>query len=162
MRDKTMETSKLPSLFSREDTGIFSDLQREIDRAFSNFTKGFPMLGQAWGGMLRPSMDVKDAGKTMEVSVELPGLAEADVEVSVTDRTLKISGEKKTEEERKEADYHMMERSYGKFSRSITLPFAPDPKKVSAKFEKGVLTVSVTKPKEAVAETKKIPVTGKG
>ena len=103
-------------------------------------------------------MDVKDTAKAVEVSVELPGLAESDVDVSVTDRLLKISGEKKTEDERKEADYHVMERSYGKFTRSMTLPFAPDPDKIEAKFDKGVLTVSVPKPPEEATGTKKIEV----
>ncbi len=103
-------------------------------------------------------MDIKDAGKALEVSVELPGLAEADVDVSVTDCLLKISGEKKTEEERKDTDFHVMERSYGKFSRSLTLPYAPDPDKIEAKFDKGVLTISVPKPPEEVTQTKKISV----
>ena len=153
-----MEISKLPTLLPRDDDGIFPDLQREIDRVFSSFSHGFPRLGRAWTGTLRPIMDVKDAEKTIEVLVELPGLAQADVDVSVTDRLLKISGEKKTEDERKEADYHVMERSYGKFSRSLTLPYAPDPDKIEAKFEKGVLTVSVPKPPEEATHTKKIPV----
>lgn len=153
-----MELSKLPTLLPRDDDGVFSDLHREIDRVFSSFYHGFPMLGRAWTGTLRPIMDVKDTAKAFEISVELPGLAEADVDVSVTDRLLKISGEKKTEDERKEADYHVMERSYGKFTRSMTLPFAPDPDKIEAKFDKGVLTVSVPKPPEEATGTKKIEV----
>jgi HSP20 family protein len=132
MRRKTMEIGKLPTLLPRDDDGVFSDLHREIDRVFSSFSHGFPVLGRAWTGTLRPIMDVKDTAKSIEVSVELPGLAEADVDVSVTDRLLKVSGEKKTEDERKEADYHVMERSYGKFSRSMTLPFAPPPEEATA------------------------------
>jgi HSP20 family protein len=153
-----MEIGKLPTLLPRDDDGMFLDLHREIDRVFSTFSHGFPMLGRAWSSTLRPIMDIKDAGKALEVSVELPGLAEADVDVSVTDRLLKISGEKKTEEERKETDFHVMERSYGKFSRSLTLPYAPDPDKIEAKFDKGVLTISVPKPPEEVTQTKKISV----
>jgi HSP20 family protein len=161
MRRKTMEIGKFPTLLPRDDDGVFSDLHREIDRVFSSFSHGFPVLGRAWTGTLRPIMDVKDTAKSIEVSVELPGLAEADVDVSVTDRLLKVSGEKKTEDERKEADYHVMERSYGKFSRSMTLPFAPDPEKVEAKFDKGVLTISVPKPPEEATATKKIEVKAK-
>jgi len=156
-----MELGKLPTLLPRDDDGVFTDLHREIDRVFSNFTQGFPRLGAAFGGMLRPSMDVKDAGKTLEVTLELPGMAESDVDVSVTDRMLKVSGEKKTEAERKDTDYHVMERSYGKFSRSLTLPFVPDPKKMEAKFDKGVLTITVAKPPEAAEKTRKIPVKAK-
>jgi HSP20 family protein len=158
MRSKAMEISKLPTLLPRDDDRVFSDLHHEIDRVFSSFSHGFPMLGRAWTGVQRPIMDVKDTGKALEVSVELPGLADADVDVSVADRLLKISGEKKTEDERKEADYHVMERSYGKFSRSLTLPYAPDTEKIEAKFDKGVLTVSVPKPPEEATATKKIPV----
>lgn len=154
----------LPSLTSREP---FSALQREIDRVFNEFTRamptvGEPWLGEAWEGALKPSMDVKETDKAIEVAVELPGMTEKDVEVSVSDRVLTISGEKKTEEERKEENYHVMERRYGRFSRSFTLPFEPDPKKIEASFSKGVLKVTVEKPAEVAAKTKKIPVKAAG
>ncbi len=157
-----MEPGKLPTRTGGDGNGMFSALHREIDRVFTDFTRGFPMLSEHWTGALRPSMDVKDTGDAVEVSVELPGLSEKDVDVSVTDRVLTVSGEKKSEKERDEDDYHVMERSYGKFSRSVTLPFAPDAGKVDAKFASGVLTVTVAKPPEAKAAAKKITVKAAG
>ena len=157
-----MEPGKLPTAPRGDGDTVFSALHREIDRVFSEFNRGFPKLPEFWGGALRPSMDVKDTGTAIEVSVELPGLSEKDVDVSVTERVLTVSGEKKSEKERKEADYHMMERSYGKFSRSVTLPFAPDAGKVEAKFTSGVLTVTVAKPPEAKSAVKKIAVKAGG
>jgi HSP20 family protein len=155
-----MELGKLPTLTRGDGDGMFTALHREIDRVFSDFTRGFPKLPEPWGGALRPSMDVKDAGASLEITLELPGLREKDVDVSVTDRVLTVSGEKKSEAERKEADYHVMERSYGKFARSLTLPFAPDARKIEAKFANGVLTISVAKPPEEKSAAKKIAVKG--
>jgi HSP20 family protein len=154
----------LPSLRGGEP---FSALHREIDRVFSEFARsmpklGEPWLGEAWEGALKPSMDVKETDKAVEVTVELPGLSEKDVEVSVSDRVLTISGEKKTEEERKGENYHVMERCYGRFSRSVTLPFEPDSNKVEASFAKGVLTITLPKPPEVAAKSKKIAVKAKG
>jgi HSP20 family protein len=71
---------------------------------------------------------------------------------------LTIKGEKKQEKEEKKKDYHFVERSYGSFARSIGLPFEADPNKVQAKFDKGVLTVTVPKPPEVKAKEKKIPI----
>lgn len=153
-----MAPRNLPSLFGGDGDAPFSALQREIDRVFNEFTRGMPKLAEPWEGALKPSMDVKETDKAVEVSLELPGLAENEVDVLVSDRVLTVSGEKKTEEERKEDDYRVKERAYGRFSRSITLPFEPDPKKVQAKFAKGVLTVTLPKPPEVAAKSKKIPV----
>ena len=76
----------------------------------------------------------------------------------MTDRIVTIRGEKKTEQERKDEDYRVMERSFGKFSRSVTLPFAPDADKVEAKFNKGVLNLTLPKPPEEKSKTRKIAV----
>lgn len=148
----------LPSLMRRNGDVPFFDLHREIDRVFNEFTRGMPKLGEPWEGGLKPDMDVKETDKAIEVSIELPGLSEKEVDVSVTDRLLTVSGEKKTEAERKDEDYHVMERAYGRFSRSVTLPFEPDPRKVEAKFAKGVLTLTVPKSPEVTARTRKIAV----
>ena len=77
------------------------------------------------------------------------------------DGRLTVRGEKKQEKEEKKKDYHLVERSYGSFARSIALPFEANPDQVKAKFANGVLTVTVPKPPEAKAKQKKIPV-GKG
>ena len=76
----------------------------------------------------------------------------------MTDNVLTIKGEKKAEKEEKKKDYHMVERSYGSFSRSLTLPFAADPSKAKASFKNGVLSITMPKPPEIAAKAKKIAI----
>ena len=85
-------------------------------------------------------------------------MTEDDIDVSVVDNVLTVKGEKKSETEKKEADYHMVERSYGAFTRSLTLPYEVDASKVDAKFDKGVLKITLPKPAEVKAKTKKIKI----
>jgi len=80
------------------------------------------------------------------------------VELSLQDDLLGIKGEKKAESEREEKGVHISERSYGSFQRVLTLPFAPDPDKVEAKFEKGVLTVTAPRPAEAKPAQRRIEI----
>jgi HSP20 family protein len=100
-------------------------------------------------------MDVTETEKEYEVKAELPGMEEKDVEVTLTDGVLTIRGEKKTDHEEKGKGFHMVERSYGSFSRSLELPAGIDPETIKASLEKGVLTVSI--PKKA-ADVKKVEV----
>ena len=85
-------------------------------------------------------------------------MTEDDIDVSVVDNVLTVKGEKKSETEKKDTDYHMVERSYGAFIRSLTLPYAVDASKVDAKFDKGVLKITLPKPAEVKAKTKKIKI----
>jgi HSP20 family protein len=103
-------------------------------------------------------MDVHDGEKDITLNVELPGVEEKDIDISVAGQTVTISGEKKSESEKKDGEVYHSERSYGSFRRSLQLPFNIDGEKVKAKFDKGVLAVTIAKPKEAVASTKKIPI----
>lgn len=135
----------------------FTSLQREIERVFDDFSHGWPFRA-AGATALSPRIDMKETDGAVEISAELPGLEEADIDVSVTGRTLRISGEKKTETRRDEGDFHLTERSYGRFARSLALPFAPDADTVEASFRNGVLTLSIPKPPELSAGTKKIAV----
>ena len=105
---------------------------------------------------LTPSMDVVETEKEFEITAELPGLEEKDVEVNVADRILTIRGEKKAEKEEKNKNYRMFERSYGSFSRSLELPEGIDPNAITASITNGVLKVTV--PKSAPAEVKKVPI----
>ena len=95
---------------------------------------------------MAPRVDVSETDTELKIEAELPGIDEKDVEVVLSDGRLTIKGEKKQEKEEKKKDYHMVERSYGSFARSIVLPFEADPDKVKATFAKGVLTVTVPKP----------------
>jgi HSP20 family protein len=135
------------------DQGPFSELQREIDRLFDEFTRGLPAIG---GSALTPRMDVTETDGEIELSAELPGLEEKDVQVNYADGVLTIRGEKKAEKEEKDKNYRLVERSYGAFERSLELPAGVDPEKIQASIAKGVLTVKVPKP--APAQGKKIDV----
>ena len=108
-----------------------------------------------------PRIDVSETDAELKIEAELPGVDEKDLEVVLSDGRLTIKGEKKAEKEEKKKDYHLVERSYGSFARSIGLPFEADPGQVKASFAKGVLTVTVPKPPEVKAKEKKIQI-GKG
>ncbi len=141
---------------ARREFGPFSSLQREIERVFDDFTRGFPALGSFGGQDLLPAMDVTETDKEIEVTAELPGLEEKDVQINVADNVLTIRGEKKSEREDKSKDYRLVERSYGSFYRSLELPSGVDSDKIKASISKGVLKVTVPKP--APAQVKKVEV----
>ena len=150
----------LPSLWpSRHGGEAFeplASLRREMDRLFDDFRRGWPEAGE--GGVMTPRVDVSETDTELKVEAELPGVAEKDVEVTLRDGGLTIKGEKRHEKEEKGKSYYLAERSYGSFTRTIPLPFEADPDTVEARFAKGVLTVTVPKPPEAKAKTKKIEV----
>jgi HSP20 family protein len=153
--------SMLPALWG-ENTGSkepFRALQTEIDRLFNDFTSDFPPIANWNGnGRLMPRLDVAETETALEVLAELPGVDEKDIDVTISDDILKIKAEKKSDNEEKTKDYHIVERSYGTFERSVRLPFKVDTNKVEAKFEKGVLKLTVQKPAEAKAKVQKIDV----
>ena len=109
-------------------------------------------------GLVRPRLDIVDGDDEIEIKVDLPGVERDDVEISTTGNSLQIRGEKKTEENREDKNYQLVERSFGSFVRSIPLPFAVEPKSVRAALENGVLVVKVKKPEEVVAKTHKIEI----
>ena len=138
---------------TRSDDHPFVTLQREIDRLFDDFTRGFPR----WkSGDLVPVTDVTETDKEIEITAELPGLEEKDVEINVSDNVLTIKGEKKAEKEEKDKNYRVVERTYGSFSRSLELPSGVNQDAIKASIQNGVLKVTVPKP--APAQTKKIEV----
>ncbi len=133
-------------------------LRREVERLFDGFTRGFPALTDFGGngGKLLPSIDVTETDKEIEITAELPGLEEKDVQINVADNVLTIRGEKKAEKEEKDKNYRLIERSYGSFERSLELPNGVNADAIRANIAKGVLKVTVPKP--APAQTKKIEV----
>jgi HSP20 family protein len=141
---------------ARHEFNPFTTLQREIDRVFDDFTQGWPTLGGLAKTDLLPSMDVTETDKEIEITAELPGLEEKDVQINVADNVLMIRGEKKAEKEEKDKDYRLVERTYGSFSRTLELPAGIDPDTIKASIAKGVLKVTVPKPEPA--EMKKIEV----
>jgi HSP20 family protein len=129
------------------DIRLFDDrFDRLIERAFGRDRQA-PWM---------PAMDVYETDDQVVVTVELPGLSAEDVDVSVEDSTLTVSGSRESSSEVEEERYHRIERRHGAFSRSVTLPPQVDTSKVDARFEDGVLTVDV--PKIERAKPKKIQI----
>jgi len=147
----------------REDEDPVYALQRRMDRLFDDLTRDFELtpfgnlLGDTWAGY-SPSVDIKENEKEFTISAELPGMDEKDVEVTLTRNLLTLKGEKKHESEEKEGNYHRMERSYGRFERSIQLPDEIEEGKAEAAFKKGVLTVRIPKSEAARKHQRRIPV----
>ena len=121
----------------------------------------FKSSGLGMSGLMEsPRTDMSESDKEYELTVELPGMSEKDLEVTVKDNMITLKGEKKSERETKEKDYHLAERSYGSIRRSFSLPADVNPGKVSATFSRGVLTVHLPKAKEARSKPQKIEVKG--
>ncbi len=99
-----------------------------------------------------------ETNEAFEVTAELPGVDEKDIKVSLDNNQLVISGEKKAESTKDEKDWHVEERSYGSFYRSMSLPFEPEDGAVDAHFDKGVLHLRVKKPAKAIKATKTIDI----
>lgn len=138
---------------------LFSQLHREMNQLFDDVWRGFDVpaaAGSRYG--LQPKVDVAETDKDVEVTVELPGLDEKDVEVTLADGVLTVKGEKKSERKEEGKGFYLAERSYGSFQRSIALPEGVDADKVSAEFSKGVLTVKAPKLPEVQTSVKKIAI----
>ena len=103
-------------------------------------------------------MDVVEKDKEYEITAELPGTDEKNVEIKLSNRTLTIKGEKKEEKEEREKDYYLSERRYGSFQRSFQVPDSVDAEKIEASFAKGVLTIRLPKTAEAQKSEKTIAV----
>jgi HSP20 family protein len=124
-----------------------SSLQTEMNRLFNAAFEG---PGGGTGGARRwtPAMDLLETEEEFVLRADLPGMSESDVSIELEDNVLTLSGERKTEHEDKREGFYRMERAYGSFSRSLTLPKGIDPEAVSAAFDRGVLEVRVPKPEQ--------------
>ena len=131
-------------------------IQDELNRLFGRTFAGVEPMRPTASGTWMPAMDVYETDDAIVATLELPGIEPSDVEVSVEDSTLTVSGSREFSSEVKAEDYHRVERRYGSFTRAITLPQTADLEKVDARFDKGVLTVEV--PKIEKAKPKKIEV----
>jgi HSP20 family protein len=143
------------SFLTRTEANPLAMLQQEMDRLFDGFSKSLTGLSSR---TLMPSMDLAETEKEIELTAELPGMEEKDVQLNVVDNQLTIRGEKKNQREEKEKDYHLVERNYGSFVRTVDLPPGVDLDSIKAVMSKGVLKVTVPKP--APAQAKKIEVKG--
>ncbi|HTZ78273.1 MAG TPA: Hsp20/alpha crystallin family protein [Stellaceae bacterium] len=149
-------------------------LRDQMDRMFGSFSAGFPSLPslrRTFGfepafrfdtsfGLAAPAVDVAETDKEFQITAELPGIDEKNLDVSVSGGVLTIRGEKREEKEEKDKNknYYLSERRYGSFQRSFQLPDGVDQEKIGANFDKGVLRVTLPKSAEAVTQQKKIPI----
>jgi len=149
----------------------FEGLRREVERLFDEFDGGF------WRSPFRrslfdtapfwrteptwpsaPVVDIAETEKCYEITAELPGMDEKNIEVKLADGVLSIKGEKRAEKEEKKKDYYLSERSFGSFQRAFQVPEGVDSNKIEATFTNGVLTVTLPKSAEAQKAEKKIAV----
>jgi HSP20 family protein len=139
----------------------FALMRRDMERLFDGFARDWPMASAVTSaGFLSPKVDIAETDKALEVTADLPGIAEKDIEVTLADGVLTLKAEHNTEHEEKDEKkkYHLIERSSGTFLRSFALPFAADENAVNATFNKGVLKITVPKAASAAKATTKIEV----
>jgi HSP20 family protein len=149
-----------PTLWRASTPSAWSDLvgtRREIDQVFDRF------FGQAasMAGPWVPAVDVRETKDAIEVVAELPGMRPEEVQVDIENNVLSISGEKKQEqvEGNGEGEYHLVERRCGRFERSFTLPRTVDAERISARFDHGLLTVTL--PKSEAAKPRRVQIQAK-
>ncbi len=154
-----MARQLLPDLWGRSTGDMFTGLQREIDRVFSDFGRNLPSMPDFGKGMSM-KVNVAETDAAVEVTAEIPGVEPKDIDVQLKDGVLSIKGEKKDEREEKDEkkNYHLVERSYGMFSRSFPVGNDIDAEKISATFDKGVLKVTLPKLPAAKDKVQKIEV----
>jgi len=126
-----------------------STLQQQINRMFDQFGGAGEFPEGLGGGTFAPAMDVRENIESYEVSMELPGVRQEDVNISLENNVLTVSGSKEQRSEQNEEEYRRVERSYGSFTRSITLPRNVDVQNVTAALEDGVLTIRLPKSEES-------------
>jgi HSP20 family protein len=151
----------------------FENLRQEADRLFGELGRDFwrPPFGRSmfdlepfWrrelGRIAAPAVDIVEKDAAYEVTAELPGLDEKDIDVKIVNDYLTIKGEKREEKEEKKKGYYLQERHFGSFARSFRVPEGIDADKIQATFKKGVLKVTLPKRPEARKPGKKISVKG--
>lgn len=149
----------------------FESLRREVDRLFDDFGTGFwhspfrrslfemePIFHREFQVGSAPAVDIVEKDNAYEVTADLPGFDEKNIEVKLENGSLCIKGERKSEKEEKKKDFHLTEREFGSFERRFSLPEGVDADKIEANLKKGVLTVSLPKKPEAQKPAKKIEV----
>jgi len=169
----TKRKSKAKKSISKagETVTPLATLREEVDNIFDRFAEDWPsfpkLFGKGWAHPVTdferrfkrhrlentPRVDVSESDDSYDIEVELPGMTEKDIELTLSDDSLTLKGEKKIEREEKKKNYHVSERSYGSFQRTFRVPNGVDHNKVEAAYTKGVLNISL--PKTEVAKSNK-------
>ncbi|MGE3844267.1 MAG: Hsp20/alpha crystallin family protein [Vicinamibacterales bacterium] len=143
-------------------------LHREIDRVFDDAFRGFGFPTPAplrwpseWPGIMKPVVDIQETDKQYRIALEVPGVEEKDIQITLDNDVLVVRGEKRQEQETKDGGFHRIERSYGSFQRALNLPGDANQDTIKANFKNGVLTITMDK-REASAprQGRSIPVNG--
>jgi HSP20 family protein len=150
----------LPTIRKRRDTGLydpFTNLQTEIGKTIDTFFNS-PLLPSKYGDwdVFSPTMDISETDKEYVANIELPGMDEKDIHISLERDHIVISGEKKLEKEDKKDNYHVIESSYGSFKRMIPITADMDTTKIDATFKKGVLKLTLPKLENVAKDVKRI------
>src|SRR6516225_10713829 len=168
----TEENPTTPAAAAMQAWRPFESLRREVDRLFEDFTMSpfrLPLRRPAFdlepfwqpeSWVATPAIDFVERDNAFEVTAELPGLDEKNIEVKLSNGVLTIKGQKEEDKVEKKADFHLRERRFGSFVRSVRLPETVDAEKIEASFKNGVLKVTLPKKPEAQKPTKKIEVKG--
>lgn len=124
------------------------NMQGEMNRLFNGFLRRVPAVSEGLR-TFGPDVDIKETDSDVLFSLEIPGMEQKDIKVTVRENVLTLKGEKKRENEVENADYHVSERCFGSFERSFTLPSGVQADKVTAIYNKGVLNITLPKAEEA-------------
>jgi HSP20 family protein len=160
------DTSKTGTEIARRERA--GSLFGEFDRLFDTLSRGFFVTpfeggllagaGERMRGLSMPKTDVSENDTSFRMTVELPGMEEKNVEIAVSDGILTVRGKKEAERKEEKENYHLTEREYGSFERSMRLPPSVDQERIAASFDKGVLTIEMPKSVAAQKAAKKIPI----
>ncbi|MBE7411178.1 MAG: Hsp20/alpha crystallin family protein [Leptospiraceae bacterium] len=151
-------------IFRRDFDTAFANIQKDLDNLYGNFLGGLSGFkkniaeSEKYLKSFVPSVDIVENDKEITVKAELPGLDAKNVEVSHTDDSLTIQGEKKEEKKTDKDEYHLLESAYGSFKRVIGLPQTVDLSKLEAHFQNGILTIKVPKKADAQKASKKVDI----
>jgi HSP20 family protein len=160
MRKK--ESKDLIKVESARPVSTFEEVERRFEDFFS---RPFSMIAPPWLSVLKmaegeiaPSIDIYEENGDVVVKAELPGMKKEDIEVNLTDQAITVSGEKKKEEKVEKKGYYRLERSYGSFARTFSLPAEVRPDDAKAQFRNGILEIRVPKTEEAKKKVKKVSI----
>ena len=150
---------------ARRSVDLFDAMRSDLERVFDRFERGWPSFGGFGPGprsgsseALAANLDVREEGDKIVVEADLPGVEEKDVAVTFANGVLTIKGERRSEREEKKDDYHIAERSFGRFERALRLPDSIDEGAIEANFDKGVLKIVAAKRPEAAKAERRIEI----
>lgn len=148
------------SIINQPFSKLYSEMEKIAQDVFNEYLPDIPKTSELGVNFLTPRLNISETEKEYKVSVEIPGVKEKEIDLSINKNVLMIKAHKKEEKEDKDERYHRIERYYGTFQRSIALPEDAKQDSVEAKFKDGVLNIIIEKNKEMQSNIKKIEVKG--